>query len=51
MLTTPSNSNGTLNPEAHEFKYKSLPEILSKSDDEPNKKNSENNKKIKGKFK
>ncbi|XP_025195766.1 la-related protein 4 isoform X1 [Melanaphis sacchari] len=43
VLTTPSNSSGTLNPEAHEFKYKSLPE-----NDESNKKNSENDKKTKG---
>lgn len=50
MLTTPSNSNGTLNPEAHEFKYKTLSENLSKSNDEPNKKTSENDKKTKGKL-
>ncbi|XP_016658274.1 la-related protein 4 isoform X3 [Acyrthosiphon pisum] len=49
VITTPSNSSGTLNPEAHEFKYKSMTSNLSKSDDEPNKKkNAENGNKNKG---
>lgn len=50
MITTPSNSSGTLNPEAHEFKYKSMTANLSKSDDEPIKKNAENGNKNKGKY-
>lgn len=53
MITTPSNSSGTLNPEAHEFKYQSMTANLSKSDDEPNftnKKNAENGNKNKGKY-
>jgi len=50
VLSTPSNSSGTLNPEAHEFKYKSLTANLSETDDEPNKKNTECGNKIKGKY-
>jgi len=51
VITTPSNSSGTLNPEAHEFKYKSMTANLSKSDDEPNKKkNAETGNKNKGKY-
>lgn len=49
MLTAPSNSSGTLNPEAHEFKYKSLAANPSKSNEEPKKKNEDNVKKNKGK--
>jgi len=33
VLATPSNSSGTLNPEAHEFKYKSLSGNPSKSEE------------------
>jgi len=50
VLSTPSNSSGTLNPEAHEFKYKALTANLSKSDDEPNKKNAEIGINNKGKY-
>lgn len=49
MLTVPSNTRGTLNPEAHEFKYKSMPESTSKSDEESNQENSETDKNNKGK--
>lgn len=49
MLATPNNSSGTLNPEAHEFKYKSTGNP-SKPGEESNENNSENGKKSKGKY-
>lgn len=50
VSTTSSNSSRTLNPEAHEFKYKkSLPENQSKSE-VLSQDNSRNEKKCKGKY-
>lgn len=50
MLTTSSNCSGTLNPEAHEFKSKSLSENPSMSNEESSEDNSRYGKKIKGKY-
>lgn len=49
VLTT-SISSGTLNPEAHEFKYKSSVENPSKSGEESNGNNPKNGKKNKGNY-
>lgn len=49
MSSTHSNSSGTLNPEAHEFKFK-LFENSSRSNEESSQNNSENGKKSKGKY-
>lgn len=49
VLTT-SISRGTLNPEAHEFKYKSSVENSSKSGEESNGNNPETGKKNKGNY-
>lgn len=50
MITTPSNAGGSLNPEAHEFKYKSLHEKMSKDYEKSNEDKSKNAKKRKGKY-
>jgi len=49
VISTPNNSSGILNPEAHEFKYKSLPANPSRSYEESIQDNSGNVKKSKGK--
>lgn len=50
MSSTHSISSGTLNPEAHEFKFKLLFEKPSRSNEESSQNNSENSKKCKGKY-
>lgn len=48
MLTTSSCSSAALNPEAHEFKYRSLPEYPPRYDEESNQDYLDNGKKSKG---
>lgn len=50
MLTTSSNCSGTLNPEAHEFKSKSLPENPSMSNEDSSEDYSGSGKNNKGKY-